>query len=190
MERFAARLEEHGLDPLSIAPVYGLAEVALCAAFPASRRGLSVDLVDRDVLRDTGRARPVGPDGPAAQKIVACGRALPGYEVRIADAKGRALGERNVGRIEVRGPSVTSGYYRNPEATAALFDGEWLDTGDLGYLAAGEIHITGRAKDIIIRGGQNIYPYELEEAAGALPGVRRGCVAVFGIALSLTCIPG
>jgi len=180
MERFTARLGKHGLDPLSVAPVYGLAEVALCAAFPVSRRGLSVDLVDRDVLRDTGRARPVPPDQPAAQKIVACGRALPGYEVRIADAKGRALGERNVGRIEVRGPSVTSGYYRNPEATAALFDGEWLDTGDLGYLAAGEIHITGRAKDIIIRGGQNIYPYELEEAAGALPGARRGCVAVFG----------
>jgi len=180
MERFAARLGSHGLDLLSIAPVYGLAEVALCAAFPANRRGLSVDLVDRDALRDTGRARPVRRDDPAAQKIVACGRALPGYEIRIADAKGRALGERTVGRIEIRGPSVTSGYYRNPEATADLFDGEWLDTGDLGYLAAGEIHITGRAKDMIIRGGQNIYPYELEEAAGALPGARRGCVAVFG----------
>jgi 1-acyl-sn-glycerol-3-phosphate acyltransferase len=182
MERFAARLGKHGLDPLSIAPVYGLAEVALCAAFPATRRGLLVDLVDRDELRDTGRARSVGPGDPTAQKIVACGRALPGYEIRVVDTRGRALGERGVGRIEVRGPSVTSGYFRNPEATADLFDHEWLDTGDLGYLASGELHITGRAKDMIIRGGQNIYPYELEEAAGALPGVRRGCVAVFGSA--------
>jgi 1-acyl-sn-glycerol-3-phosphate acyltransferase len=180
MKRFAARLAPHGLDPLTLAPVYGLAEVALCAAFPATRRGMLVDAVDRDILMDTGRARPVEPTAPGAQQIVACGRALPGYELRTADAKGNALGERTVGRVEVRGPSVTSGYYRNTEATAGLFDGEWLDTGDLGYLAAGELHITGRAKDMIIRGGHNIYPYELEEAAGALPGVRRGCVAVFG----------
>ncbi len=180
MERFAARLAKYGLDPLSLAPVYGLAEVALCSAFPATRRGQLVDSVDRNILRDTGRARPIGQHDPAAQKIVACGRALPGYRLRIADAKGNAQGERTVGRIEVRGPSVTSGYYRNAEATAGLFDGEWLDTGDLGYLAAGELYVTGRVKDMIIRGGHNIYPYELEEAVGALPDVRRGCVAVFG----------
>ncbi len=183
LERFTARLAKHGLDPLSIAPVYGLAEVALCAAFPATRHGVLVDLVDRDALRDTGRARPVASGDPAAQKIVACGRVLPGYGMRIADANGNPLAERTVGRIELRGPSVTTGYYRNAEATSALFDGEWLDTGDLGYLAEGEVYITGRAKDVIIRGGQNVYPYELEEAVGALEGVRRGCVAVFGARL-------
>jgi 1-acyl-sn-glycerol-3-phosphate acyltransferase len=180
MERFASRMVKHGLDPRSIAPVYGLAEVALCAAFPATRRGVLVDHVDRDTLMNVGRARTVAPADTDTQKIVACGRALPGYAMRIADVRGRTLAERTIGRVELRGPSVTSGYYRNPEATQTLFDGDWLDTGDLGYLAAGELYITGRAKDMIIRGGQNIYPYELEEAAGALPGVRRGCVAVFG----------
>jgi acyl carrier protein len=179
MERFASRMAEHGLDPRAIAPVYGLAEVALCAAFPATRRGVLVDHVDRDTLMSAGRARPVGLDNAAAQKIVACGRVLPGYAMRIADARGKTVAERTVGRVELRGPSVTSGYYRNAEATETLFDGDWLDTGDLGYLAAGELYITGRSRDMIIRGGQNIYPYELEEAAGALPSVRRGCVAVF-----------
>jgi 1-acyl-sn-glycerol-3-phosphate acyltransferase len=180
MERFASRMAKHGLDPLSIAPVYGLAEIALCAAFPATRRGVLVDHVDRDALMNAGRARTVAASDAGAQKIVACGRALPGYAMRIADSRGRPLAERAVGRVELRGPSVTSGYHRNPAATRALFDGDWLDTGDLGYIAAGELYITGRAKDVIIRGGQNIYPYELEEAAGALPGVRRGCVAAFG----------
>ena len=84
------------------------------------------------------------------------------------------------GPLQFRGPSATTGYYRNPEATKGLFDGEWLNTGDRAYLADGELYITGREKDIIIRGGRNISPYELEEAVGDMPGVRRGCVAVFG----------
>jgi 1-acyl-sn-glycerol-3-phosphate acyltransferase len=85
-----------------------------------------------------------------------------------------------VGRIEFKGPSATSGYFRNPAATARLFDGDWLDSGDLGYIAGGELYPSGRAKDMMIRGGQNLYPYELEEAAGRLDGIRKGCVAVFG----------
>ncbi|MCX7892678.1 MAG: AMP-binding protein [Burkholderiales bacterium] len=180
LERFAARFARHGLDPRAIAPVYGLAECALDLAFPPSRRGALVDHIDREALAHTGRAVPVAPGSPNAMKVVANGRALPGYEIRIADRAGRTLAERTEGRIEFRGPSATAGYYRNPEATRALFDGDWLDTGDLGYLAEGELYVTGRAKDVIIRGGHNIYPYELEEAVGKLPGIRRGCVAVFG----------
>jgi 1-acyl-sn-glycerol-3-phosphate acyltransferase len=180
MERFAARLATHGLDPLALAPVYGLAEVALDIVFPPTRRGMLVDHIDRETLMHAHRAVPAPPGSPGAQKIVACGQVLPGYELRIADARGRTLPERVEGRIEFRGPSATPGYYRNPEATATLFDGDWLDSGDLGYLAEGDLYVTGRAKDIIIRGGHNIYPQELEEAVGALEGIRRGCVAVFG----------
>jgi 1-acyl-sn-glycerol-3-phosphate acyltransferase len=180
LERFAARFAPYGLDRRSIAPVYGLAECALDLAFPPSRRGPLVDHVDRDALMHTGRAVPVAADHPDAAKIVANGRALEGYAIRIVDGAGRVLAERVEGRVEFKGPSATSGYYRNPEATAALRDGEWLDSGDLGYLAEGELYLTGRAKDMIIRGGHNIYPYELEDAVGALPGVRKGCVAVFG----------
>lgn len=83
--------------------------------------------------------------------------------------------------LEFRGPSATAGYYRNPEASAALFHDGWLSTGDRAYLAEGELYITGRAKEMIIRAGRNLYPYDLEQAVGALPGVRKGCVAVFGV---------
>jgi 1-acyl-sn-glycerol-3-phosphate acyltransferase len=180
LDRFAKRFAPHGLDPRSIAPVFGLAECALDLAFPPSRRGALVDHVDRGALSRTRRAVPVSADHPRAVPIVACGRALEGYAIRIVDRAGRELGERVEGRVEFKGPSATQGYYRNPEATAALRDGDWLDTGDLGYLADGELHLTGRAKDVIIRGGHNVYPYELEDAVGAIPGVRKGCVAVFG----------
>ena len=111
--------------------------------------------------------------------VVACGHPLPGYEIRVVDRAGNVLGDRHEGRVEFRGPSATQGYFRNPEETRRLFDGEWLDTGDLGYLAAGDIYLTGRAKDLIIRAGRNLHPEELEDALGQIAGVRPGCVAVF-----------
>ena len=92
----------------------------------------------------------------------------------------RELAERREGRLQFRGPSATAGYFRNADATRALFHDDWLDTGDVGYIAEGEIYLTSRAKDLIIRGGHNIHPYELEEAVGNLEGIRQGCVAVFG----------
>jgi 1-acyl-sn-glycerol-3-phosphate acyltransferase len=181
MARFAARFARHGFDPASLAPVYGLAECALDLAFPPGRRGVLVDRIDRERLAAERVAVPA-PEGAAhAVGIVACGRPLAGYEMRIADEAGRELPERHVGRLEFKGPSATSGYFNNPEATAKLFDAGWLDTGDLGYIAAGELYLTGRSKDMMIRGGQNVYPYELEEAVGAVPGIRKGCVAVFGV---------
>lgn len=179
--RFARRFANYGFEPRSMAPVFGLAECALGLAFPPSRRGVLIDFVDREALTHTGRALPVAATDRRALKIVACGRALAGYRIRIVDGKGRELPDRTEGRVEFRGPSATSGYYRNPEATAKLLDGEWLDSGDLGYLADGELYLTGRVKDMIIRGGHNIYPYELEQAVGEVPGIRRGCVAVFGV---------
>jgi 1-acyl-sn-glycerol-3-phosphate acyltransferase len=181
MERFAARFAQYGFDPKALAPVYGLAECALDLAFPPPRRGLVVDSVDRARLARTGVAAAAAADDPQPLRVVACGQPLPGYQIRIADDAGRELPERATGRVEFKGPSATAGYFRNPEATRALFDGDWLDSGDLGYIAAGELYLTGRAKDMMIRGGQNLYPYELEEAVGNVPGVRKGCVAVFAV---------
>src|SRR5262249_23921464 len=112
--------------------------------------------------------------------FAACGQPLPGYEIRIVDATGHEVGERQEGRLEFQGPSTTQGYFHNPEATAALFHGAWLDSGDLAYIAGSTVYLTGRAKDIIIRAGRNIYPQEVEEAVGEIAGVRRGCVAVCG----------
>ena len=102
----------------------------------------------------------------------------PGPRDARGGRRGLELPDRSEGALQFRGPSATSGY-RNPEATRELFDGEWLNTGDRAYLDHGMLYLTGREKDIIIRGGRNISPYELEEAVGDIPGVR-GCVAVFG----------
>jgi len=104
---------------------------------------------------------------------------LPGHEVRVVDAAAQELPERAQGRIQFRGPSATRGYYKNPSANADLFDGEWLNTGDLGYFAAGELYLSGRAKDVIVRRGANIHPADLEAAVANLRGVRKGGVAVF-----------
>ncbi len=182
LTRFSARLARYGFRAEALAPVYGLAESAVGLAVPALGRGALIDRIEREAFTRTGRAVPAQEGDAHALRIVACGRALPGHGLRVVDDGGRELPERIVGRLEFRGPSATSGYFRNPEATRALFHGEWLDTGDLAYMAQGEVYLTSRVKDMIIRGGHNIYPYELEEAIGNIAGVRKGCVAIFGVA--------
>jgi acyl carrier protein len=177
--RFTERFAPWGLDPRAITPVYGLAEASVALTVPPIGRGAVIDRVAREPLSRSGRAVPADQDDPSAVRIVACGRPLPGHEVRIADPSGATLGERLEGRVQFRGPSATAGYFRNPAATRRLFVGDWLDSGDLGYLVDGELHLTGRVKDVIIRAGRNLHPSELEEAVAAVPGVRRGCVAVF-----------
>lgn len=179
LDRFAERFGRYGLRRESLMPVYGLAECSLGLTFPPVGRGPLIDRISRDELLLRGIARPADPADPSPLRVVSCGAALPGHSIRIVDERGTALPERTQGRIEFRGPSATSGYFRNPGETAKLFDGDWLDTGDLGYLAGGELYVTGRAKDVIIRGGHNIHPQELEEAIAQLPGIRKGGVAVF-----------
>ena len=179
MQRFAERFAPHGFRAETLMPVYGLAECALGLTFPPPGRVPRVDHIARERFLRTGVAEPATGDAAGPLAVVSCGRPLPGHSVRIVDSGGRPLGERMQGRVEFQGPSATSGYFRNAAGTAALFDGPWLDTGDLGYLADGELYVTGRAKDIIIRGGHNIHPQELEEAVAQLPEVRKGGVAVF-----------
>jgi len=180
LRRFAERFAPYGFRSEAMTPVYGLAESTVGLLSPPLGRGPRIDRVRREPFSGAGRAEPAADDDAGALRFVSCGRPLPGHEVRIVDALGREAGERIEGRLEFRGPSATSGYYRNPEQTRRLFDGDWLDSGDRAYLADGEVHLTGRVKDIIIRGGRNIYPHEVEDAVGAVAGVRRGCVAAFG----------
>lgn len=183
LARFAAAFRPYGFRAEALAPVYGLAECSVGLAVSPPGRGPLIDRVQREALA-AGEAQPAAEDDVQALPLVACGRPLPGHEVRIVDESGKRLPPRRVGRLEFRGPSATRGYYRNAEATARLIRDGWLDSGDLAYLVDGDIVITGRVKDTIIRGGRNLYPYELEEAVGAIPGVRRGCVAVFGAAVA------
>jgi 1-acyl-sn-glycerol-3-phosphate acyltransferase len=177
LRRFGERFAPHGFRAGSMTPVYGLAECSVGLSFPPLGRGPRIDPVARDPFTRDGRAAPS--EAPDALRFVSAGYPLPGHQVRVVDDDGRELPERREGRLEFRGPSATGGYFRNPEATRALFDGDWLDSGDLAYVAEGEVFITARAKDVIIRAGRNIYPHELDEAVGALPGIRKGCVVTF-----------
>jgi 1-acyl-sn-glycerol-3-phosphate acyltransferase len=179
MERFAQRFARCGLRPDALAPVYGLAEAAVGLAFPPPGRGVLIDAVDAECLRRDGKAVPALPEGADTLRIVASGQPLPGYEIRVVDDSARELPDRTEGQIEFRGPSATAGYQRNSKATAALFHDGWLRTGDLGYVAGGDVFITGRSKDLIIRAGRNLHPEDLEAAVGQLPDVRKGCVAAF-----------
>jgi acyl carrier protein len=180
VERFSERFAKYGLARTAMAPVYGLAECSVGLLLPPLGRPAPIEAIRREPFVRHGSALPASPDEPNPLRFVGCGRPIPGHEVRIVDDAGLEVGERVEGRLEFKGPSATSGYYRNPEATKRLFHGEWLDSGDRAYIAEGDIYITGRVKDIVIRGGRNIHPEEVEAAVGALSGVRRGCVAVFG----------
>jgi len=179
---FSQRFAPFGFRPQTMYPVYGLAENSVALAFPAPGSTPRIDTVRREPLMSSGLALPADDGDPTALQFVACGNAIPEHELRVVDAAGVELGEREQGHIQFRGPSATRGYFGNPEATKRLFRGGWLETGDLGYLAEGGLHVTGRHKDIVIRRGRNVYPDEIEHDVGEIEGIRRGRVAVFGSA--------
>ncbi|MGD0639214.1 MAG: AMP-binding protein [Roseiarcus sp.] len=181
LRRFIDRFGRYGFRKGAMAPVYGLAEDAVGLAFPPMGRGPLIDRVDREALSRDGLAASARPDDAKPLEVVACGRPLPDHEIRIVDEAGREVPERREGRLEFRGPSATSGYFRNEVQTKALFHEGWLDSGDRAYVANGEVFVTGRIKDIVIRGGRHIYPQEVEEAVGEIQGIRKGGVAAFGV---------
>jgi len=180
LEQFAARFARCGFRREALLPVYGLAEASLAVSAPVVGSGYQVDRVEREPLEAEGHAIPAE-NGSAGLEFVSAGRPLQDVQVRIVTDDGRDAGERAVGQLWFKGPSATSGYYRNELATRALMREEgWLDSGDCAYRANGEIYITGRAKDIIIKAGRNLYPHEIEEIVGRVSGVRAGCVVAFG----------
>ncbi|HEX2531539.1 MAG TPA: AMP-binding protein [Burkholderiaceae bacterium] len=179
LKAFAAKFAACGLRRQALTPVYGLAESSVGLAFPPLDRGPRIERIRREPFMRERTAIPAQEADTEALQVPSCGRPLPGHEIRIVDEAGYELPERRIGRLEFRGPSSTSGYFRNPQATAKLFRGGWLDSGDDAYMADGEVFITGRVKDVIIRGGRHLYPYDLEQAVGNLPSIRKGCVAVF-----------
>lgn len=181
VESFQARFGPHGFKPSTMSPVYGMAECVLAATFPDVGAEPVIDEIDIDRLAIDGIAARPGPDTERARRVVAVGRPFVDHELRIIDDEGRVLPERHQGQIQLRGPSVTPGYFGDPEATAELLDGEWLRTGDLGYVADGLLYVYGRSKDIIIKAGRNYQPDSIERAAAEVEGVRAGCVAAFGV---------
>ena len=190
LERFAERFAKHGFRRESQLPVYGLAEASLAVTVPPLNRGPRIDCVERETFTAQGRAVPAALEDETAISFVSSGKPVPRHEVRIVDESGAEVPDRTEGFLWFRGPSATSGYYRNAKATEALFpQGEtasdggfpWVNSGDRAYRADGEIFVTGRVKDIIIKGGRNLYPHEAEELAAQAEGIRKGCIVAFGL---------
>jgi fatty-acyl-CoA synthase len=172
----------HGLRPGAVFPAFGMAEVAIAGTFPEPMSGLRTDPVDRRVLETERYAAPVDGDADGVRHLAILGRPVPGLEIRVVDpVTGDVLRDREVGELEIRGTSVTPGYYRRPEVNVELFHDGWLRTGDLAYLVDGEMVMCGRIKDLIIVGGRNVYPEDVERALIDVEGVRAGNVIAFGV---------
>jgi fatty-acyl-CoA synthase len=183
VEAFLAAGARHGLDPGAAFCVFGMAEATLAVAFPTPGAGMQVDTIDQRVLETDRYAAPVdGGDGDDnVRRLPRLGRPVPGLEMRVCDpASGQAMQDREVGEVELRGSSITPGYYNNPDATAGSRRGDWFRTGDLGYVVDGELVVCGRIKDVIIVGGRNVFPEDVERAAESVEGVRAGNVIAFG----------
>ena len=169
-----------GLPANSIMPAYGMAEATLAITLKPSTELMKTVVLDAEHFSETGEV--VDPDeGRVAVEHVACGVPFEGHEVCIMDADGNALGDMREGEICHRGPSVTPGYFENPEATAGSYKNGWLHTGDLGFLKGGEVYVTGRIKDLIIVNGRNVHPQAVEWAAAEVEGIRKGNVVAFSI---------
>ncbi len=172
----------HGFRPGACFPAFGMAELAIAGSFPPPMRGIVVDVVDKKILETERYAAPVEPGVEGSRSLAKLGRPIPGLEMRICDpVTGDVMSEREVGELEIRGTSVTPGYYKHPEATAKAFHDGWLMTGDLSYLVDGELVICGRIKDVIIVGGRNVFPEDVERAVSDVEGVRAGNVIAFGV---------
>lgn len=186
VEAFVRAAEPFGFVAGSVFPAFGMAEVAIGGAFPLRHRGMVCDSVDRQVLERERLATPLevadAEEELDVRRLPLLGKAVPGLEMKVVHPDTyEELPERHVGELLLRGTSVTPGYYKRPDATAALFRDGWLCTGDLAYLVNGELVLCGRIKDVIIVGGRNVFPEDIERAVGVLEGVRAGNVIAFGV---------
>ena len=189
VDELIAAAKPHGLRPEAVFCAFGMAEVVAGGTFPPLSCGMRCDAVDRSALEEEGVARPADPNRATTRRLALLGRPVPGLEMRICDpVSGKTLGERKVGELEFRGTSVTPGYYKRPDLAASLFHDGWLRTGDLAYVVPDQEHgmpelvLCGRLKDVIIIGGRNVFPEDIERSVGQLEGVRTGNVIAFGLA--------
>jgi fatty-acyl-CoA synthase len=165
-----------GMRAECVFPAYGMAEGTLAISFAPLLTGLRLDYVEADALESDNRAVPADPDAGegSVRSFALLGKPLPGFDVEIVDSTGAVRGEREVGEIRIRGAAVTPGYLTVNGPLATQDEQGWLNTGDIGYLVNGEVVICGRAKDVIILAGRNIYPTDVERAACTVEGVRAG----------------
>ncbi len=183
LDSFSTAFAPCGFDRRAFLPSYGMAEATLAISFAPAGRGVETDSIDLDRLEQQALAVPVPHGAARSRTVVLCGTALPDHEIEIRDGDGAVLAERHVGRIFARGASLMQGYDGRPDETRAVLAADgWLDTGDLGYRLGDSLVVTGRAKELIIINGRNIWPQDLEwTVEQAVPMVRTGDVAAFSI---------
>lgn len=179
LEQFCDKFASYGFKKSAMLPVYGLAESTVGLTVPPLGRDYLIDRIDRKQFEEHQHAVPS--EDKHALEFVCCGSPIENHEIRIVDDEDNVLPERHVGSLQFRGLSTMQGYFNNPHATRAVMHDGWIDSGDLAYEVNGEVYLTGRRKDLIIKAGRNLYPAELEELVGNVAGVRTGCVAVFGV---------
>lgn len=179
---FAECYGSYGLNGRTLHTCYAMAENTFAVTQSQLDRPPRLDIIDRDMLMEQRRAQPAAPDSERPTVVmVSCGAPIPNTEIRVVDVDRRPLPERHVGEIALRSDCMLSGYYRRPDATAQVLDGGWYYTGDLGYIADDELYITGRQKDLIIVGGKNVYPQDIENLINDVPGVHPGRTVAFGV---------
>jgi fatty-acyl-CoA synthase len=186
MEGFLSTFAPWGLKPNALMPSYGMAEATLAIAFDRLGRPMRKLVIDRQAYESENVARPIKSNGSAPDpkkrfELVSCGRTFPDHEVRILGKSGIPLPEGRVGEIVFKGPSVTPGYFQNPEASSQVLKDGWLHTGDLGFILNGDLYISGRQKDLVIINGRNYPPQAIEWVVEEIAGVRKGSVVAFSI---------
>lgn len=180
LQAFTTRFAAHGLRPEALSVSFGLAEHVAALTWTAHDRAPDVDWVTLEAMAD-GKARPADPHAVGSRCIVSCGRPIAGATLRIVNDAGGELAEREIGEVVAQSPMVFTGYYLMPEESATALRDGWLHTGDLGYVADGQLYICGRKKDLIIIGGRNIHPNHLEAIAGTVLGEHGRFAAAFGV---------
>lgn len=183
MEKFISTFSLSGLKANAIMPCYGMAEATLAIAFDHLHRPMQKLVIDRHAYETRNIAIPINGDKDPKKRfeLVSCGRTFKDHEIKILDENGQILPEGRVGEIVFRGPSVTPGYFRNPEASRQLLKGGWLHTGDLGFIFKGDLYISGRQKDLVIINGRNYPPQAIEWVVEEIAGIRKGSVVAFSV---------
>lgn len=178
---FLEKFSPFGFKEEALASCYAMAEYTFAVTQSPLGQAPFVDWVNLEALQAERKATPVAADDAAATPVVSCGYPIAGVQLAIVDDQGNKLPDRNVGEVILRGDCMLSGYYRRPDVTAEAIKEGWYYTGDMGYIAEGRLYITGRKKDLIIVGGKNIYPQDIEAITNEVPGVYPGRAVAFGV---------
>jgi fatty-acyl-CoA synthase len=178
---FIERFAPYGLKETALTACYAMAENTFAVSQSALGAPLKQDVISRSLLTEQHIAQPIPPDSADAQIVVSNGKPINGCQVKVVDEAKKPLPERRIGEIWVQSTFMLDGYYNRPDLDAIALDDGWYQTGDMGYLADGEIYITGRKKDLIITSGKNIYPQDIEYLLNDIDGVHAGRVVVFGV---------